>query len=90
MNNNFHPYDDLYKITSKYMSVGDLPAITNVIFNNPATIVYWEDGARTIVKTNKEDCENFDKEKGLAMAISKKAFGNKGNYYNNFKKWIDI
>ena len=27
-------------------------------------------------------------EKGLAMAISKKAFGNKGKYFNEFKKWL--
>lgn len=35
-------------------------------------------------------CENetFDPEKGLAMAISKKALGNKGNYYNTFTKWL--
>lgn len=30
----------------------------------------------------------YDKEKGLAMAISKKSMGNKGNYYEVFKKWI--
>lgn len=23
------------------------------------------------------------------MAVSKKAFGGKGNYYNEFKKWLD-
>lgn len=32
--------------------------------------------------------EIFDPEKGLSMAIAKKVFGNKGNYYNEFKKWI--
>lgn len=59
--------------------------IKEVIFNPPATIVFWKDGTKTVVKAGKDD---FDKEKGLAMAISKKAFGNKGNYYNEFKKWI--
>lgn len=62
------------------------PGIKKVIFNNPATIVYWTDGTKTVVKVG--EGEIFDEEKGLAMAISKKFFGNKGNYYNQFKKWL--
>ena len=59
--------------------------IKKVYFNNPVTVVLWTDGTKTIVR-----CENetFDPEKGLAMAISKKALGNKGNYYNTFTKWL--
>lgn len=60
--------------------------IKKVIFNNPATIVYWTDGSKTVVKC--QDGDVFDKEKGLAMAIAKKSFGNKGNYCNVFKKFI--
>ena len=60
--------------------------IVKVIFNEPATIIIWDDGTKTIVKAQKG--EVFDKEKGLAMAVVKKAFGNNGNYYNEFKKWI--
>lgn len=59
--------------------------IKEVIFNPPATIVFWADGTKTVVKT--QEGEDFDPEKGLAMAISKKALGNQGNYYNQFKKW---
>lgn len=59
--------------------------ITNVIFNDPATIVFWIDGSKTVVKS---DDEPFDPEKGLAMAFCKKVLGNKGNYYNFFKKWL--
>ena len=62
------------------------PKIEKVIFNNPATIVFWTDGTKTIVKCDGN--EAFDEEKGLAMAISKKFLGNKGNYYNEFKKWL--
>ena len=60
--------------------------IVKVIFNDPATIVFWSDGKRTVVKC--ADGEAFDEEKGLAMAISKRVLGNKGNYYNEFKKWL--
>lgn len=60
-------------------------AITDVIFNDPATIVFWSDGDKTIVKATDE---RFDREKGLAMAIAKKLYGhNKGNYYNIFKQY---
>ena len=60
-------------------------SIKNVIFNDPATIVFWNDGTKTVVKAENEE---FDPEKGLAMAISKKVLGNKGNYYETFKKWL--
>ena len=61
--------------------------IKNVIWNCPATIVFWTDGTKTVVKAQGND--SFDPEKGLAMAIAKKAMGNKGNYYNEIKKWLD-
>lgn len=59
--------------------------IKDVIFNNPATIVIWADGTKTVVKCTNEE---FDPEKGLSMAIAKKALGNKGNYYETFKKFV--
>lgn len=59
--------------------------IKDVIFNNPATIVFWEDGTKTVVKAENEE---FDPEKGLAMAIAKKALGNNYGYYDIFKKYV--
>ena len=61
------------------------PKIKNVIFNDPATIVYWEDRTKTVVKC---EGEKYDPEKGLTMAITKKMLGNKGNYYEVIKKWV--
>lgn len=60
--------------------------IKNVIFSNPATIVFWMDGTKTVVKCQEGDI--YDPEKGLAMAIAKKALGNQGNYCNVFDKWL--
>lgn len=57
-----------------------------VIFNNPATIVYWEDGTRTVVKCHKED--TFDPEKGLAMALLKKLSGNTGQFNTVLNNWM--
>jgi len=58
--------------------------IKNVIYNEPATIVFWGDGTKTVVKCG--DNETFDPEKGFAMAVIKKILGNKGNYFNYIKE----
>lgn len=60
--------------------------IKKVYFKDPVTVVLWEDGSKTIVRRDERD--TYDPEKALAMAFAKKALGNKGNYYNVFKKWI--
>ena len=59
--------------------------IRDVIFSDPATVVFWDDNTKTVVKTR--GGEKYDKEKGLAMAIIKKITGNAGNYYEIFKEW---
>lgn len=61
-------------------------SIKKVIYNEPATIVYWNDGTRTVVKCGEND--TYSKETGLAMCIVKKITGNKGNYNDVFRKWI--
>ena len=48
--------------------------IDHVIFHDPATIVYWTDGTKTVVKLQKGD-KKFDPEKGLAMAYVKHELG---------------
>ena len=60
--------------------------IKKVYFKDPVTVVLWEDGSKTIVRRDERD--TYDPEKALAIAFAKKALGNKGNYYNVFKKWI--
>lgn len=62
-----------------------MPKIKNVKFNGPATIVFWDDNTKTVVKAHDEA---IDYEKGMAMAIAKKALGNDNKYYNTFKKWL--
>ena len=69
-----------------YRRDGNSMKIKKVVFNNPATIVFWNDGTKTVVKCEERD--TYDPEKGLAMAIARKALGNKGNYYDIFEKWL--
>lgn len=75
------------RLTRTYASGQYLPEIKDVIFNDPATIIFWQDGDKTVVKA--QDGDEFDPEKGLAMAIAKKAFGNKGNYCEKLKAWLE-
>lgn len=61
--------------------------ITKVIFNDPATIVFWSDGTKTVVKCCEDD--TFDKEKGLAMAVCKKVTGNNSErFHRGMRSWI--
>ena len=82
-----------YEVLRNYMNQGrrngktngdyyrHLPPIKKVIFNDPATIVFWDDGTKTVVKRSDKDV--WDPEKGLAMAIVKKLFAR-----NQFLKMI--
>ena len=79
---------DYANIISKYnqQNTNDILQIEKVIFDGPATIVFWSDGDKTVVKCQKDDV--FDPEKGLAMACTKKLYGKKGRYFNEIKKFI--
>lgn len=57
------------------------PEAKKVIFNNPATIVLWDDGDKTVVKKSKGD--RYDREKGLAFCYLKKIYG--PDYYKMIK-----
>lgn len=70
----------------KSTSATNAAAIKRVIFNPPATIVYWSDCTKTVVKCNVNDI--FDPEKGLAMAIAKRCAGNTRVYYAEIRHWV--
>ena len=60
---------DPFKITEK------LPGIKKIIENNPATVILWEDGTKTMAKC--QDGDVFDFEKGVLICSLKKLIGNK-------------
>ena len=66
----------------KYMSSFNKAKIDRVIFNGPATIVFWSDGDKTVVKCMESDTYNY--ETGVAMCMLKKIFGKS---YTDFKKY---
>lgn len=82
-----HMQETLAKILSDRPASGSsLPTIKNVYFNDPVTVVLWDDGTKTIVRCQKGD--TYSKETGLSLCIAKKAMGNKSNFNDIFKKWI--
>lgn len=59
--------------------------IKEVIFNDPATVVIWWDGTKTVVKCNEGD--TYNKEFGLLACITKKFTGNTGRWNEILKDW---
>ena len=53
-----------------------------VIFSPPATVVYWKDGTKTVVR-----CENdvFSEEFGYAMACMRRMYGTRAAFKARFK-----
>ena len=80
-----HNYHIRKMDTKKKTPTLAIASIKRVIFNPPATIVFWSDGKKTVVKCSKN--ESFDPEKGLAMAIVKRTQGNCEDYYKDISKW---
>lgn len=77
-------YNKMYKEKTPRQKA--LMLVKNVIFNPPYTIVFWTDKTKTMVKCGEN--EQYDPEKGLAMAMAKRLFSNHGFYYDVFKKWL--
>ena len=73
--------------SKKSTSATNTAAIKDVIFAPPATIVYWSDGSKTVVKSSEKDV--FGPEKGLAMAVAKRCGGNNGSYYKEIRNWAE-
>lgn len=64
--------------------------IKKVIYNPPATIIYWKDGTKTVVKCSDQDFDlgRMNPETGVVYAIAKKVLGNKGNYNDVLRRLV--
>lgn len=67
-------------IMSEYYVVRKKFEYKKIIFNPPATIVFWRDGTKTVVKCGEKD--KFDKEKGIALCFMKRGLGNTSGALN--------
>lgn len=65
-----------------------VPEAMRVIYSFPATVVFWSDGTKTVVRCGEND--EYDEEKGIAMAFCEKVLGNKQRAHNFFKHCNEI
>ena len=63
------------------------PYPDRIIFNDPATIVFWEDGTKTIVKCSKD--EVFSPYFGFLAALAKKIYGTNSAVQKIVDQWAD-
>lgn len=71
--------DDYLPVKDLYRNFQVTPE--RVIYNDPATIVFWKDGTKTVVKCMEGD--TYNPEVGLAMCVCKKLYGSK--YHKFFR-----
>ena len=74
-----------YNFVPRNTITGEQVNIEDVIFNDPATIVKWSDGTKTVVKCAKED--TYSKSAGLGLCIMKKLYGN--NFHSELNYWLN-
>ncbi len=63
--------EDWFDLDSYVEGRKEVLKIEKIVYNNPATIVWFADGEKITVKVHNEP---FDKEKGVAMAIARKLY----------------
>ena len=62
-----------------------MPHADKVILHDPAVVVYWNDGTKTVAKAQNE---KYDPEKGLAMCFVKKMLDGNGKTLTVFNKLL--
>lgn len=65
-------YNEISKKGNNMMKYG----IKEIIYNDAATIVYWTDGTKTVVKCNEND--EYSEYFGFIAAVAKKMYGGTG------------
>lgn len=60
--------------------------IDHVVFNGPATIIFWKDGTKTVLKCHEGD--EYSAVTGFALCMLKGILGNQG-YHDLCENWLD-
>lgn len=69
----YSPYTDYVSMNFKPIKIGNSKLPEKYIINDGATVLFWNDGSKTISKRHKED--TFDKELGFLFAYYYKKCG---------------
>lgn len=59
-------------------SLSGIPSIKKIIYSNPATVILWNDGTKTVAKCDKGD--TYNKEIGYLICVLKKVLPKKEFY----------
>lgn len=73
-----------YAIVNPFVNIGGFTDIKKVIFSNPATIVFFEDGTKEVVKCSEND--TYSPAAGIAFCVMKKCFGH--DFHHEIRKWM--
>lgn len=76
-----HPEESHYAKYGKEKEDNDSIPYQRIIFNPPATIVYWKNGTRTVVKCDPND--KYDPMTGVLLCFLKKQYGNSSRKLND-------
>ena len=60
--------------------------VDKIILNGPATIIFWKDGTKTVVKFHKEKGLENNSFEGIMCAIAKKIAGNRNQLNKHIAK----
>ena len=72
----------MYNIYAKNV----VATIDHVVFNGPATIIFWQDGTKTVLKCHEGD--EYSAVTGFALCMLKGVLGNQG-YHDLCENWLD-
>ncbi len=61
--------------------------IKKIIFNPPATVIFWGDDTKTVVKCAEDD--EFNPEIGVAMCYMKKIYGSRHAFSKKVESYIE-
>lgn len=78
-------YTELRDLQKRNKKLRDM--VKEVKFSGDRTIVFFNDGTKTVVQCQEGD--TFDKEKGLAVACMKKLFENTNIFNEVMRKWCN-
>ena len=79
-------FKDVVTSDGWFIDVEDI-YIVKVMYNNPATIVFWSDGTKSVSKCHGED--KYNPKIGLYLAVLKRFSKSVGNLYDDWHPDVD-
>lgn len=69
-----------------FSRITTVPYVRKIMFNDPATIVFWDDGTKTVVKVTPGD--KYVPYYGFLAALAKKIYGNNTRVQEMIRPWL--